>query len=369
MLKKLALLAVSLLILPVQTYSQPHKAQEGSSSQRPAAPTSPAAVQQTSGPKLRTEDKEHVDADVRVIQTPAKDRYDKAALGVNLILAIVGIFGIGIGICTLLFIRAQVVEMRRQRIAMQTQVADARKASTDSAKVAADTLTEMRLQREKTALAMGKQGYEMGEQAAALRSSAEAALISAKAAEAQIQATKERERARLVIRIIDAPEVSGPEVILDGMCPLRVCVYVENFGRSKAFNVRAYGILDIVSNATSKDHDQGFLQYFPQIIDEGPEKHPLRLGGLGREFEDVASSGDSLAISEEVVQQIRNGEAFVQASGMLTYEDIFGDGQNTPFCFVWKSIGNDDGGKWLSRSFWLDRSPRSSQQHHPENPY
>jgi hypothetical protein len=173
---------------------------------------------------------------------------------------------------------------------------------------------------------------------------------------------KDRERARLGIRNIEVPEVSGPENILEGMCPLRVCAFVENFGHSKAFNVRAYGILDIVSNPKCNSHEAGFLQAFPQIIDEGPEKHSLKLGGFGREFEDIASTGDSLAIPQETVKQIRDGKAFIQASGMLTYEDIFGDSQTFPFCFIWKSVGDDDGGKWLTRSFWLDCSPHASQQ-------
>jgi hypothetical protein len=193
-----------------------------------------------------------------------------------------------------------------------------------------------------------------------------AANDSAKAANAQIQAMKDRERARLGIRSIDVPEVFGPERILEGMCHLRVCAYVENLGHSKAFNVRVYGILDIVSDPESCPREKGFLQPFPQIIDEGPRQHLLKLGGFGREFEDVASSGDAMAVSKEMIREIRDGKAFIQASGKLAYQDIFGDGHTIPFRFVWKSVGDDDGGKWLTRSFWLECNPPSDEQDEPE---
>jgi hypothetical protein len=177
---------------------------------------------------------------------------------------------------------------------------------------------------------------------------------------AQNKTAKDNERARLVIRAVDKPEISGPEPLLDGACALRVRIFVENLGRSKAFNVRAYGVLDVLSSSTRSSHEVAFMQIFPQIIDEGRERHPLNLGGFGREFEDVASTGDYLAISEKCVQQLRDGKGFIHASGTLDYEDIFGDSHLTPFHLVWKSVGGDDGGKWLTRSYWLDKSERST---------
>jgi hypothetical protein len=206
-------------------------------------------------------------------------------------------------------------------------------------------------------------------QAKAATVTARATDESAQAAVAQIRAVKERERARLGIRILDVPEVSGPERILDGMCPLRVCAFVENFGHSKAFNVRAFGILDIVSDPESCPREKGFLHYFPQIINEGSRQHPLKLGGFGREFEDVASSGDAMAVPKETILKIRDGKAFIQASGKLAYEDIFGDSHTVPFRFVWKSLGDDDGGKWLTRSFWMDCNPPSDEQDDSEPEY
>jgi len=183
---------------------------------------------------------------------------------------------------------------------------------------------------------------------------------SVAAARGQVQITKESERARLGIRTIDAPEVSGPEIILNGKCPLRVCVFVENLGRSKAFNVKAYGALIILPCPTAEAPEAGFLQVFPQIIDDGMGKHPLKLGGVGREFEDFTSTTDFLAIPKETVQDLRDGNAFVHVCGMLSYDDIFGDSHTAPFRFIWKSVGDDDGRKWLTRSFWMDMSSRGT---------
>jgi hypothetical protein len=120
--KKLAIFGLSLLILPVQTYAQTQKAQEGSTSQKPAAPTSPVLVQKEGSPQLQPEHKEHVDADVRIISAPEKDGYDHAAFWINVALASIGFLGIGIGVGTLWFIRAQVNWMKTQAVQMALQL-------------------------------------------------------------------------------------------------------------------------------------------------------------------------------------------------------------------------------------------------------
>ena len=182
-----------------------------------------------------------------------------------------------------------------------------------------------------------------------------------KAANAQIAMMKETERARLVIRFVNDPEIGKPEDILEGSIPLRVFFFVENIGKSKAFNARASGVVDIVSDPEKGSHEDGFFQAFPQIIDEGSEKHRLSLAGFGIEFEDDFSTGDFQAIPREIAAQIREGKkAFIQASGLLIYEDIFGDPHQTPFRLAWKSRGDDAGGMWLTRSVWVDYSPDST---------
>jgi hypothetical protein len=41
------------------------------------------------------------------------------------------------------------------------------------------------------------------------------------------------------------------------------------------------------------------------------------LGGFGREFEDVAPSGDALTMPKEMIQDIRDGKVSIQASGKI----------------------------------------------------
>lgn len=112
MLKRLAILTVLLLMLPVETYTQAQQAKERSASQKPPSAAPATTVQQTDSPKLQPEERKQIDANVRIVSAPDKDGYDYASLGINLALAIVGMAGVGIGVCTLIFIRAQVIEMR-----------------------------------------------------------------------------------------------------------------------------------------------------------------------------------------------------------------------------------------------------------------
>jgi hypothetical protein len=123
MLRVLAFLALALYVLPVQTYAQTDKAQQGSKGDQPSPPVAPVAIKQNGGPKLQPEHHEHVDSDVRVISTPAKDRYDRAAFWANIALVVVGFLGIGVAIGTLRKIKTQTDEMKLQRIAMQKSLA------------------------------------------------------------------------------------------------------------------------------------------------------------------------------------------------------------------------------------------------------
>ena len=119
MLKYLAILAVALAVFHCQTYAQSNKAQQTYQSDKPAPPTPNIPTQQRNSKSLQPEYKQYVDADVRVISTPAKDRYDQASFWAGIILALVGIGGIAVAVITLIRIHRQAVEMRLQRIIMQ----------------------------------------------------------------------------------------------------------------------------------------------------------------------------------------------------------------------------------------------------------
>jgi len=121
MLKGLAILIPTLSLIVLGANPQAHKAKQGQANQQTSSPVAPLPAQKGDGARLQATTDQHVQADVRVISSPGKDRYDIASFGAGVILAIVGIAGIVVGVCTLLFIKEQAIEMRRQRAEMRRQ--------------------------------------------------------------------------------------------------------------------------------------------------------------------------------------------------------------------------------------------------------
>ena len=75
---------------------------------------------------------------------------------------------------------------------------------------------------------------------------------------------KNREQARLVIRGIDLPElVLGIE---EETRAVAVGLSVANEGATKAFNVRAYAMMDIVKDHSPAPYGIGFKQDLPGTI-------------------------------------------------------------------------------------------------------
>jgi hypothetical protein len=201
MLKCLAIVTVALMLVVFQSNGQPHKAQQANSGQKPASPISNPPIEQKSSHPLKSETNQHVDADVRVLKTPEKDFYDKVAFWISVVLAGVGFAGVGVGIGTLLFLRSQVSEMKRQANLMETQAGHMSK----QADLMAQQLAEM------------KSGSEIAkDNAEAARVTAKASAVAAMAAEksadaalAQIQMMKDKERAQLRI------EFGEPQLTFD----------------------------------------------------------------------------------------------------------------------------------------------------------
>ena len=129
MSKTLAILALALFVFPVQAYTQTNKAQQSSKSDKPAPPVAPVVPQQQDSQRLLPEHQDHVQADVRVVSAPTKDRYDKAAFWINVALAGIGIIGVVIGIGTLLFLRRQTAHIKRQADQMEAQLQEMKKVS------------------------------------------------------------------------------------------------------------------------------------------------------------------------------------------------------------------------------------------------
>jgi hypothetical protein len=107
MLKHLAILVLTLAVLPMQTYAQANPAKGAQESENPSSPVPKIAPDQTSCEHAKAYEEEHVNADVRIISTPQKDGYDIALFWANIALAFVGTVGIVVGICTLRILKRQ----------------------------------------------------------------------------------------------------------------------------------------------------------------------------------------------------------------------------------------------------------------------
>jgi len=108
MWQRLAIFALLLAVFPVRAYSQAQNAQEAPKHTEPSLTTPAIVAQQNAGQKSQDRDNTNVSADVRVISTPEKDFYDKAAVWINLGLCIIGFFGIVIAVSTLKKIERQI---------------------------------------------------------------------------------------------------------------------------------------------------------------------------------------------------------------------------------------------------------------------
>ncbi|HZD48788.1 MAG TPA: hypothetical protein VE178_08570, partial [Silvibacterium sp.] len=103
---------VALLLFAIPYNHADHDSPKGGAaqSQNPAQLTAPAPVQTTSGPALQNGSPQNKPPDepksVKVI-LPPKDDYDYISFWLGLTLAVVGIVGIGVAICTLCVIRRQ----------------------------------------------------------------------------------------------------------------------------------------------------------------------------------------------------------------------------------------------------------------------
>ncbi|HEY5330804.1 MAG TPA: hypothetical protein VIJ79_13025 [Acidobacteriaceae bacterium] len=101
MLKILLVFALALPYFPVQAHSQTKNAQQASKGDKPALPVTPVIPQNSPSPNVQNEHQEQVQADVRVVEAPDKDGYDKASVWINLALALIGVCGICAAFITL----------------------------------------------------------------------------------------------------------------------------------------------------------------------------------------------------------------------------------------------------------------------------
>ncbi len=284
MLKCLVIFLLSITVFSMQTHAQTYKTKQSTDSNKPTAQTSLVAPQQTNSPSLQPEAKKDSYTDVRVISTPAKDRYDKAAFWETFALVLVGIAGIVVAVVTLLRIHAQAKEMRLQRIIMH------------------NTLNAMRQQSD----LVKTQAGHMGEQTGILKDSVAAAKDSARAANDQIKMMKTKERARITFNPLPLTEISIDFPWQD------IEIAVGNFGQTDAVNVLIRHECEI----TASDAEPERTEFSTAVI------------------EIIRPSGDAIKVplditiseqmwKDKVIAGGRN--LYAHLWGVILYEDIFSD--------------------------------------------
>ena len=103
-------------VICMQANAEPNKAEQTATSDNPALSAPNVAPQQIGGPALQGKGNQDTGNEMRIISTPAKDRYDKAAVWINLALAVIGTVGIGAAITTLRKLERQTKGLHTQRL-------------------------------------------------------------------------------------------------------------------------------------------------------------------------------------------------------------------------------------------------------------
>jgi hypothetical protein len=256
--------------------------------QKPPEPVPTVPEQQCNGAAINCDKQKDVHAEVKIVNPPEKDFYDKAPFWINLAIVFAALL-------TLLAIK-------RQADIMETQAKDARESNAEATRIALAT--------------------------------AKAAQKSAEAANAQIKLMKDRERARIAVEILPL------ETLEFGAGDNRVNIRFSNFGYSHALNVRASG--DARAVVFSKPIR---LPGMPRVSFPDPYKEPA-FDPLPFEFEDIGIPSVMLEGAAPVESWI--GFIFpdewgdeiglrpyvaIEVRGEVEYEDVFGDTHVAKFSY------------------------------------
>jgi hypothetical protein len=308
MLKQFAVLLCAMTLISLNAGEQAGKAAQAKSNKQPAPAVAPVKPSETPSPQ--PESKQHVDADIKVVALPSKDWEDVAAFAISVILALVGIAGIGVGICTLIYLRRQAGEMRLQR------------------KVMVRTLRGINRQ-------------------------AELMVRQANAMDQQNKAVRDRERARISVKFPPGtPDFDSPWRI-DGFdepeLMMNLCLEIFNEGTSKAFDVRAVGMFQF------QEKESKFVAKEPLL--------PINVPDVIR-FEDIDTPIPMVIetlITARDVDALKDAKLDFYVFGEVTYVDVFGYRRKTPFRFMWEVEEYEDvGGQPCQYEHWTNDSPQSA---------
>jgi|HubBroStandDraft_4_1064222.scaffolds.fasta_scaffold00170_4 hypothetical protein len=235
--------------------------------------------------------------------------------------------------------------IKRQADTMETQAKDARKSSSEAARVATETLEEMKLQRSQTVNAMNKQAYEISEQTSILASSVKAAQTSADAAKlsaestlGQFQAMKAKERARVWIGI------DGDLNLGMGPFAVPVAYVVTQTGPTDGFVYASFAKL-VVSDV------------HPEVpLDSGI--HSIGIPSrVAPQFEKKIGNPFLYSFSREEIESIEAKTASAYFMASINYWDIFGDPHETSIMKQWRITDHKNIGGYGNFAYWTSCGP------------
>jgi hypothetical protein len=304
MLKKRAVLAFMLCVIPFSQANNRAPTPSATQGQKPADLTTPTAVPEHRGSNSQQDSPQQAANGPQAIHVilPAKDNYDFVAFWISIVLAGVGIAGVIVGVCTLLFLKAQVIEMRRQAALMKTEAG------------------------------------HMSDQTGILRDSVAAAQTSADAALAQIRLVKDKERARIRIEFLDFDFGPFPEI---GKHTVMYKVTID--GTTPATIMEQVILAEIPSypRETGKFH---FSLGLPGSF--SPTMSPFTTSTVVFRNEFPPKPEDDM----ERIRAVQENLLAVVVQGHVLYRDIFGDCWKLGFHLRWRNNSFFDieapGGVW-----------------------
>lgn len=266
MLKCLAVFGVLLVVLCPNCGAEQIQRKQGD--EKPPAPVTAIPQQQrnTTDPQ-GGKSEEDIHADVKIVNPPQKDFYDKAPVWISIAL-------FGAAFFTLLAIK-------RQANLMETQVRDARDASAEASSIALST--------------------------------ARAAQENAAAAVAQLEMVKSKERAQLRIEFDELNLVYDQKL---GGYPVRFSVVVD--GTTRATIIEDYLVAYLAESPKTTGISWEPLG-LPRVM--SPNTDPIQGFTL-------VQTGDDVSVYEtdpERIRLVRDKKLDAYVAGRIRYKDVFGD--------------------------------------------
>ncbi len=252
---------------------------------------------------------------VRVASLPPKDNYDWAAYWAGVLLAFVGIVGVGVGVCTLRLIVRQTGEMRLQRIAMH------------------NTLGAIKRQAD----LMKEQAEHMEAQTAILRDSVAVAQHSADVARATLNAAIAKDRARLRVDFSTGLQVSTAQVQGEASVIIATKLGLSHHGTTEASINYSEGEM-LLTNSEEPEPD-----LFPPTL--------TLPSGTITSHTDLSRVGLQRVLSQSDMREVTAKRKFLHIYGSIQYRDLFSpEIRETSFYCVWQANAAEP-----SRSQWHRR--------------